>query len=188
MSPPAVDTAPVSRFKVFARSEESYAGLIGPGGGGEGHRQRDDGNGVISRVRRHEYATKQEQGGEVMRRRNLKSNLPHGLESGGIPDPRLAYFESVQAAVSRLPVPLIVMFIGCPFEVPLATTVNLMDSGVSASATMVPLVFMSGLSHMTLASNLLCDELDTLTLQDLVMPTRVEIREVFFLDAVLAGG
>src|SRR5277367_4958806 len=76
-----------------------------------------------------------------------------------------SYFVSVQVALSHLPVPLTVMFMGWPFEVPWDTTLNLLDSELDASTVTVLVVLLSGASQSILASNLLRVELITVIWQ-----------------------
>jgi hypothetical protein len=57
------------------------------------------------------------------------------------------------------------MFMGWPSAVPLDTTLNFMDSALSASATMVLAVLLSGSLHST-SSNRPPEELPTVVLQD----------------------
>jgi hypothetical protein len=102
---------------------------------------------------------------------------------------RSVYFVSVQAALSHLPVPLTVMFIGRPSAIPALTTVNLLDSGLNASMVTVLLDLLPGESHSILASNLLREELTTVILQLLsAFAEGVQLEQVFLLDAVLTGG
>jgi hypothetical protein len=77
------------------------------------------------------------------------------------------------------------MFMGSPLAVPLDTMLNFMDSALSASATMVLVVLLSGSLHSTLASNLLPEELVTVVLQDLAMWVGLKLARSSFLRQCL---